>query len=78
MDRSYQSTKRMDSNNKALDNWLFHYNSYNETWYGFVREDHSDYFNGNCFTVKSKNISVLMELITRANGDKNKIKEVIY
>jgi hypothetical protein len=48
-------------------------------WYAFTREDHSSYFNdGDCFFIKSKNISVLVEIINRAQGDKTKIKDVIY
>lgn len=69
----------MDSVNLFLFNWLFHFNEYTKMWYAFTREDHSSYFNdGDCFFIKSKNISVLTEIINRAQGDKTKIKDVIY
>lgn len=69
----------MEPLNLFLFNWLFHFNEYNNMWYAFKREDHTAYFNdGDCFFIKSKNISVLTEIITRAQGDKEKIKDVIY
>lgn len=64
---------------KYLANWLFHYNYHDENWYAFTRENHNKYFNdSDCFCIKSKNISVLMELITRAEGNPDAIEKVIY
>lgn len=69
----------LETLNLSLANWLFHYNSYDNMWYAFTREDHSAYFNdGNCFFIKSKNVSVLMEMIRLADGDKTRVKDVIY
>ena len=75
----HTSMEQLNQNNYYLNNWLFHYNPYTNILYAFDREDHSKYFNdGDCFTIKSKHINVLVELITRANGVKDKIKDVIY
>jgi hypothetical protein len=74
-----ESLNETNSLDLFLYNWLFHYNSYEQTWYAFTREDHNNYFNnGDCFTIKSKNVSVLVELITRAKGKKEQIQSVIY
>lgn len=74
----------MDSTDKqpidlSLSNWLFYFNVYDDNWYAFTREDHNDFFNvGSCFSIKSKHTSVLVEIIKRAEGKKEKIKDVIY
>ena len=65
--------------NLHLSNWLFHFNPYDNMWYAFTREDHTSYFNdGDCFFIKSKHVSVLMEMLRLANGDKTKVRDVIY
>jgi hypothetical protein len=85
LEQSYINNKRMESLNEvepldlSLYNWLFHYNSYDSNWYAFTREDHNDYFNkSTCFTIKSKNISVLVKILKRAKGKKEEIQSVIY
>lgn len=65
--------------NLHLSNWLFHFNPYDNMWYAFTREDHTSYFNdGDCFFIKSKHVSVLTEMLRLANGDKTKVRDVIY
>ena len=31
---------------EILFSWLFHYNHYKKKWFGFLREEHTNYFNG--------------------------------
>jgi hypothetical protein len=63
----------------SLYNWLFHFNHHTDTWYAFLREDNNKYFNEEkCVHISSKNVSVLVEIIRRAEGDKDKIQDVIY
>jgi hypothetical protein len=57
----------MDSLNKLYD-YLFHYNSFESTWYAFKRDDKEKYFNGelNKDTIlKAKNIKVLLDVISK-------------
>jgi hypothetical protein len=55
----------MDSLNKLYD-YLFHYNSFESTWYAFKRDDKEKYFNGELNKnnlLKSKEIKTLLEVI---------------
>jgi hypothetical protein len=57
----------MDSLNKLYD-YLFHYNSFESTWYAFKRDEKEKYFNGelNKDTIlKAKNIKVLLDVISK-------------
>ena len=53
----------------SLDNlydYLFHYNSFESTWYAFKRDDKEKYFNGELDKnnlLKSKEIKTLLEVI---------------
>jgi len=56
--------------------WLLHYNSYNNTWYAFHREDHQAYWNRGEMThqlIDAKCVTSLMEKLKNAcdaqNGD---------
>jgi hypothetical protein len=49
-----------------LYNFLFHYNSFESTWYAFKRDDKEKYFNGELDKnklLKSKEIKTLLEVI---------------
>jgi hypothetical protein len=55
----------MDSLNKLYD-YLFHYNSFESTWYAFKRDEKEKYFNGELdkdTILKAKNIKVLLDVI---------------
>lgn len=57
----------MASLNKLYD-YLFHYNSFESTWYAFKRDEKEKYFNGelNKDTIlKAKNIKVLLDVISK-------------
>jgi hypothetical protein len=57
----------MDSLNKLYD-YLFHYNSFESTWYAFKRDEKEKYFNGelNKDTIlKARNIKVLLDVISK-------------
>lgn len=53
---------------EVFNDWLFHYNPYQEMWYAFKREHHLEYFNGEHKNVlKSDNIKTLEQYIQK-NG----------
>jgi len=55
----------MASLDKLYD-YLFHYNSFESTWYAFKRDDKEKYFNGELDKnnlLKSKEIKTLLEVI---------------
>lgn len=57
----------MDSLNKLYD-YLFHYNSFESTWYAFKRDEKEKYFNGELdkdTILKAKNIKVLLDVISK-------------
>lgn len=65
-------------NNNYLYNWLFHYNGYENLWYGFTQDEKDNYFNGtdNKY-LKSKNIETLMFIIVKAEGKLENVKDFI-
>jgi hypothetical protein len=57
----------MASLDKLYD-YLFHYNSFESTWYAFKRDDKEKYFNGELdkdTILKAKNIKVLLDVISK-------------
>jgi hypothetical protein len=57
----------MDSLNKLYD-YLFHYNSFESTWYAFKRDEKEKYFNGELDKnkmLKAKDVKVLLEVISK-------------
>lgn len=56
-------------------NYLFHYNSYTETWSAYHREDNDSYWNGTTPTkpiLRSKNFAELVKLVQTIDKDKPK------
>lgn len=52
---------------EGLNDYLFHYNPYNETWSAFKREDSNSYFNGDAAedkVIRSSSFSTLVNYIT--------------
>jgi len=63
----------------VLYNWLFHYNHHTQLWYAFHREDHAAYWNGGKSKhpiIKSKQVSVLMEILRKTNGEPTLIEQI--
>ena len=51
---------KKDYQHGYLHDWLFHYNCYDEYYYGFRREHQKDYFNGTSKNwIRSKEIKTL-------------------
>ena len=65
--------------NKHLSDWVFHYNSFDDTWGAAKRENQTDLFNDRKSknVLSSKNIKDLIELINKTNGDENKLKRLV-
>jgi len=65
------------TNNDYLYHWLFHYNHYTELWSAFQRNDYVPYFNDpsnpDLIVIKSREITTLINLINKMEGDPSKI-----
>ena len=65
---------------EELHTWLFHYNSFTQSWSAFKREQMNDYFNGKLISkdlLRSKSQKTLEELIVSHEGDIKKINEFV-
>ena len=62
-----------------LNDWVFHFNAYAETWAAIPRESYNEYWNDykNAGVLKSKNINTLLELLYKSKGDANVIEHII-
>jgi len=62
-----------------LQDWVFHFNSYTETWAAIPRETYNEYWNDykNAGVIRSKNINTLLELLHKAKGSINAIEHII-
>lgn len=64
--------------NKNLHDWLFHYNIYTNKWEAVKRDNYSELFSGDKGNVlKSSRIETLIELISKTNGDKAKLNNLV-
>lgn len=57
----------METLNKLYD-YLFHYNSFEGTWYAFKRDEKEKYFNGELDKnklLRAKEIKVLLDVISK-------------
>lgn len=56
-----------------LYNWVFHYNDYDEHWYGIPRELYTEYWQNPTAKgiLKSKYINALIEEIGKIDEDEN-------
>ena len=61
---------------EELQQYIFHFNPFNKTWYAIPRDKYTDYWNG--YTgkeiLKSSKIETLIELISRGDTFIKKIK----
>lgn len=64
-----------------LYNWVFNYNPYTKLWNATKREYYALLFSATSknsnLVLKSKDINTLIELITKTDGESNKIKKLI-
>lgn len=69
----------MTIGDKYLYNWVFRYNPYKELWYAVKREHYNDLFSDldSEDVLKSKEISTLVYLIKKTNGNQHKIKTLL-
>ena len=57
----------MDALNKLYD-YLFHYNSFEKTWYAFKRDEKEKYFNGELDKdklLKAEKIQVILDVLQK-------------
>lgn len=66
-------------NKQYLGDWVFHYNVFDDTWGAAKRENQQALFNdrNSDKVLKSKDIKVLIELIGKTNGDRQKINKLV-
>jgi len=67
-------------NNLSLYGWLFHFNPYDGCWHAFIREELAGYFGSaekQYPDFKSQNISTLVSIIIKCEGDPSKVEEYL-
>lgn len=60
-----------------LYNWVFHFNPYQNRWFAVKRENYGQLFSGGPDVLKSNEISTLVSIIKRTDGDKAKINKML-
>lgn len=62
---------------EELFNYVFHYNPHSQVWSGIPRDEYINYWNGvlSSTVIKSKELSVLMELLSRGEDFINSVSE---
>lgn len=66
--------------NEFFQDWLFHYNPYIKKWAAFTRENCTAYFSGdyeNPEILRSSKIDTLLAILTRCDGDPQKIRKFV-
>jgi len=77
---TYQDLEQVYSNKtEALFDWVFHYNHHTDVWTAIPRDYYVHYWNGRSEErmVRSRSIQTLVDLITRTQGDRNKIEQLV-
>jgi len=60
-----------------LEDWVFHYNSFNEQWAAVPRETYSEYWNNqNAPVLRSKHLNTLLDLLHKSKGDVGIIEDL--
>lgn len=62
-----------------LQDWVFHFNAYNQQWAAIPRETYNDYWNDfeNAGVLRSKDLYTLIELLHKSKGDVEVIEDII-
>ena len=61
-----------------LEDWVFHYNSFNDQWAAVPRETYNEYWSNykHPEVLRSKNLNTLLELLHKTKGDKQAIEKL--
>lgn len=61
-----------------LYNWVFHFNSFTNTWAAIPREDYQTYWSDSNHpsVIRSREITTLIDILYKTNGDKDKIEQL--
>lgn len=67
------------NNFSFLSDWIFHFNSYTQTWAAVPRETYNEYWNdfNHPNILRSSSINTLMDLLHRTKGDASLIEKLI-
>jgi hypothetical protein len=65
--------------NGFMYNWIFHFNPFTEVWNAIPRDFYNEYWSDgeNPRILRSRNISDLKDLLYKAHGDEDTIKEIL-
>jgi hypothetical protein len=68
-----------DNTDTSAYNFVFHYNSYTKLWSTIPRESYNDYWNdtNNVNIIRSSEINTLIDLLSKTDGNKNKLEQLI-
>jgi hypothetical protein len=62
-----------------LTDWVFHYNSFGETWAAIPRDTYTEYWNDYSHpkVLRSKKIETLLTLLHKSKGNINVIEDIV-
>lgn len=61
-----------------LEDWVFHYNSFNEQWAAIPREVYAEYWSNHKHhnVIKSKHLNTLLDLLHKSKGNRDIIEDL--
>lgn len=78
MDTSTEVPQERIGSHEELYGWLFHNNHFTGEWNAFLREEHTQYFNGEATTVVSSiSILALILSISEAGGSVKETRRLL-
>lgn len=68
-----------DIKKSYLYDWVFRFNPYDDKWYATRRSNYNELFSNvsSNDVLRSSEVSTLVHIIKRTNGDKNKINQIL-
>ena len=62
-----------------LYNWVFHFNSFANTWAAIPRDHYQEYWSDSAHPaiIRSREINTLIDILYKTNGERDKIDQLI-
>lgn len=62
-----------------LNNWVFHFNPFTDTWYAIPRDHYLEFWSNPTSdnVLRSSNINTLLDILHKVKGDTSLVKSVI-
>ena len=76
---TYQDLEKVYDNSLSyLEDWVFHYNSFNNEWAAIPRGIYNEYWNDyrHPDVLRSKHLNVLLDLLHKSKGDVGVIEDL--